>query len=89
MVQVYSAYEAKAKFSEILRKVKAGQRVIISYHGEEVAEIRPLETPRSLEASLQQLEADGILSPPTRRQGRLAPVARRPGALARFLESRE
>jgi prevent-host-death family protein len=66
MVQVYSAYEAKAKFSEILRKVKAGQRVIISYHGEEIAEIRPLETPRSLEASLQQLEADGILSPLTR-----------------------
>ena len=89
MVQVYSAYEAKAKFSEILRKVKAGQRVIISYHGEEVAEIRPLETPRSLEASLQQLEADGILSPPTRRHGHLAPVARRSGALARFLESRE
>jgi prevent-host-death family protein len=89
MVQVYSAYEAKAKFSEILRKVKAGQRVIISYRGEEVAEIRPLETPRSLEASLQQLEADGILSPPIRRQGRLTPVARRPGALARFLESRE
>jgi prevent-host-death family protein len=89
MVQVYSAYEAKAKFSEILRKVKAGQRVIISYHGEEVAEIRPIETPRSLEASLQQLAADGILSPPTRRPGRLAPVARRPGALAQFLESRE
>lgn len=89
MVQVYSAYEAKAKFSEILRKVKAGQRVIISYRGEEVAEIRPLETPRALEASLQQLEADGILSPPIRRQGRFTPVARRPGALARFLESRE
>jgi prevent-host-death family protein len=89
MAQVYSAYEAKAKFSEILRKVKAGQRVIISYRGEEVSEIRPLETPRSLEASLQQLEADGILSHPIRRQGRLTPVARRPGALARFLESRE
>ena len=89
MVQVYSAYEAKLKFGEILRKVKTGQQVIISYRGEEVAEIRPLETPRSLEASLQQLEADGILSPPTRRQGRLAPVARQPGALARFLESRE
>jgi prevent-host-death family protein len=89
MAQVYSAYEAKAKVSEMLRKVKAGQRVIISYRGEEVAEIRPLETPRSLEASLQQLEADGILSHPIRRQGRLTPVARRPGALARFLESRE
>jgi prevent-host-death family protein len=89
MVRVYSAYEAKAKFSEILRKVKAGQRVIISYRGEEVAEIRPLQTPRSLEASLPQLEADGILSPPIQRQSRLTPVARRPGALARFLESRE
>ena len=89
MAQVYSAYEAKAKFSEILRKVQAGQRVIISYHGKQVAEIRPLETPSSLEASLQQLEADGVLGPPARCDGELAAVVHRPGAWARFLESRE
>ncbi len=90
MAQVYSTYEAKAKFSEILRKVKAGQRVIISYRGEQVAEIRPIESvPLSLEVSLKQMQAEGTIGSPAQRQGHLEPVAKRPGALARFLESRE
>lgn len=90
MVQVYSTYEAKAKFSEILRKVKAGQRVIISYRGEQVAEIRPLEAaPPSLEASLKQLQADGVVAPSAQRKGNLKPIIKRTGALARFLASRE
>lgn len=90
MANVYSAYEAKAKFSEILRKVKAGQRIIISYRGQQVAEIRPIEAaPLSLEASLKQMQADGVLSPPARRQGDLKAIEKRSGALSRFLESRE
>ena len=88
MAQTYSAYEAKAKFSEILRKVRAGQRIVISYRGEAVAEIRPL-APQSLEASLKQLEAEGVIGPPAGPQGDLKPVAKRPGALARFLASRK
>lgn len=89
-MQVYSTYEAKAKFSEIIRKVKAGQRVIISYRGEQVAEIRPIEpAPLLFEGDLKQLQADGIIGPPARRKGKLEPVAKRPGALSRFLESRE
>jgi prevent-host-death family protein len=83
----YSTYEAKAKFSEILRKVRAGQKVVIAYHGEEVAEIRPLEK-KSLAASLHDLEQQGILSPQAEPRRDLAPVVRKPGALARFLESR-
>ena len=39
MARVYSTYEAKAKLSEILRKVRAGQKVGISYRGELVAEV--------------------------------------------------
>ncbi len=89
MAQIYSAYEAKAKFSEILRKVKAGQRIIISYRGEEVAEICPIIAPQSLEASLKQLETEGVISPPARQDSELKPIAKRPGALARFLASRE
>ena len=34
MAQTYSTYEAKARFSETIRKVRAGQRIIIS-HGDE------------------------------------------------------
>ena len=90
MAQVYSAYEAKARFSEVLRKVLAGQRIVISYHGKEVAEIAPVR-PRDLrtEESLQRLEDLGLLGPAAERSGRLRRVAGRPGALRRFLESRE
>ena len=33
MAHVYSTYEAKARFSEVIRKVRAGQRVVIAYRG--------------------------------------------------------
>ena len=62
MSKVYSTYEAKAKFSEILRKVRAGGTVRISYHGEEVAEVRPLPPPQNLEGSLRRMEKEGVPS---------------------------
>ena len=90
MSDVYSTYEAKARFSEILRKVRAGRRVRISYRGEEVAEIAPIEPAgRSLAASLKRLEEAGLIGPASRPAGRLRPITKRPGALARFLESRD
>jgi prevent-host-death family protein len=90
MAQTYSTYEAKAKFSELLRKVRAGQRVLIAYHGKAIAEIRPLqEAGGGLEASLKRLEDEGILSRGAKPARRLRPLAKRPGALARFLESRD
>ncbi len=90
MAVTYSTYEAKAKFSEVMRKVRAGQRVVIAYRGEEVAEIRPLEGTRtSLRKALARLEDHGLLSRHPGRVGRLRAVARKPGALKRFLESRE
>jgi prevent-host-death family protein len=90
MADTYATYEAKAKFSEILRKVRAGQRVLIAYRGEEIAEIRPL-SPKGhrLRKSLKQLEDQGVLSRPQPSRGPLRPLARKPGALARFLGSRE
>ncbi len=89
MPRVYSTYEAKAKFSEILRKVRAGDRVLISYRGETVAEIRPVEKVESIEEKIRQLRAEGVLGPEAERKGELRPIARRPGALKRFLESRD
>ena len=57
MAQTYSTYEAKAKFSEVMRKVRAGQRIVIAYRGEKIAEIRPIEgTQAGLEKSLGRLE---------------------------------
>ena len=90
MTETYSTYEAKAKFSEILRKVRAGQRVVIAYRGEEIAEIRPIETSGDrLGKSLKRLEDQGLLSRARTPTGPLKPLVKRPGALARFLVSRE
>ena len=89
MAKTYSTYEAKAKFSEILRKVRAGESVYVSYRGEEVAEIRPVETRETLERRLRRLEEQGVVTPRKKPRRPLGPIARRPGALQRFLESRD
>lgn len=91
-VPTYSTYEAKARFSEILRQVRAGESVLITYRGTEVAEIRPIAARESLEERLERLERSRVLASGVRKatQGRtLEPVAERPGALGRFLKSRE
>ena len=85
----YSTYEAKARFSEILRKVRSGESVFISYRGREVAEIRPIQEKSSVEERLRRLEKRGILSSPPSTESELAPLRRSPGALERFLESRD
>ncbi len=90
--RIYSTYEAKARFSEILRQVRAGNSVFITYRGLEVAEIRPIETNESVEQKLERLERSGVLSSGSwepLKGGTLEPVAARSGALERFLESRE
>ncbi len=89
MRKTYSTYEAKARFSEILRQVRAGETVYISYRGAEVAEIRPIERDESVEEALQRLRREGLLGPAAVRQGGLGVVRRSPGALGRFLASRE
>jgi prevent-host-death family protein len=90
MAETYSTYEVKAKFSEILRKVRAGQSVVIAYRGEEIAEIRPIATNvNPIERPLKRLEEQGLLSGPRIPTGPLKPLAKRPGALARFLASRK
>jgi prevent-host-death family protein len=88
MSNLYSTYEAKARFSELLRKVREGQTVTISYHGEPVAELRPIEKPAGTAARLERLLDRGVLVPAEARRGRLTSVAHRPGALERFLADR-
>jgi prevent-host-death family protein len=88
----YSIYEAKAKLSEILRLVRDREEtVIVSYHGKPIAEIRPIarSDDESLEERLSRLRASGVVTSPREPIGTLAPVARRTGALHRFLEERD
>ena len=91
----YTAKEAAEKLPEILERVKAGEPVLLTENGEQIAEIRPVDEhalegleSSSEEAILRELEERGILESPTGPREELGPIAKRPGALARFLESR-
>jgi prevent-host-death family protein len=94
VAETYSTYEAKSRFSEIIRRVREGRRVVISYHGEPVAEISPIVRPRGgLGESLAGLERDGLIAGGHRRPAEAMATwratAKRPGALKRFLKSRD
>ncbi len=86
--KTFSTYEAKARFSELLRRVRDGDRVRISYHGRTVAEMRPVYD-AGVDRALAELEEQGILDRPTAPSGRLEPLVKKKGALRRFLETRE
>ncbi|MDT8368365.1 MAG: type II toxin-antitoxin system prevent-host-death family antitoxin [Longimicrobiales bacterium] len=85
----FSTYDAKARFSEVLRRVREGRTVTVTWHGEPVAEIRPLDPSGGIEARLDWMRSRGLLSVVGPGERRFHPVARRPGALRRFLEERE
>ena len=90
MPRTYSTYEAKSRFSAVIRQVRSGQRVVISYRGEPVAEIRPIEPSKPLLAGrLAHLKDQGVLLPQPSGKKALRPVGRRRGALARFLAERD
>jgi len=89
MTRIYSTYEAKARFSEILRRVREGTSVQISYRGKPVAEIRPLDPDPTLASRLDELRARGVVVSAGGSEVRPARVARRPGALERFLTERD
>lgn len=85
---VYSTYEAKARFSEVMRRVREGRTITITYQGEPVAEIRPLDRAGGTKARMEWLRGRGALKDASSRST-LTPVARRPGALDRFLADRD
>jgi len=85
----YPVHEAKAKLSEILRRVKKGRSVTISERGREIARIVPIGEQDGLHARLQRLEHEGLIVLARRSPEGLRPLARRPGAVRRFLASRE
>jgi prevent-host-death family protein len=85
----YSTYEAKARFSELLRKVRDGRVITVTYHGEPIAEIRPVAGGSGTAARIARLRERGLLTDAGERKARLEPVARRRGALQRFLEERD
>ncbi len=90
MTETYSTYDAKARLSEILRKVEDGRTVYISRRGETIAEIRPVRRgPVTLEQRVIELTARGVLTAPTNPRRPMQPIAHIPGALRRFLDERD
>lgn len=94
MTDEYSLYDAKAKLSALVRRVREGQSVIITVHGEPVAELRPIQKPaaQSVEARIAELTARGEITPARRSPGErpVFPVGEPvPGALQRFLDDRD
>ena len=89
MTRTFSTYDAKARFSEVLRHVRGGECVVVTWHGQPVAEIRPIELAVTFPARLETMVAEGTLTYAAGNKEALQPVIHRSGALERFLEERE
>ncbi len=88
MTDLLSVYEAKARFSEVIRQVREGRTITISYRGEPVAEIRPTPKSESFATRIEDLRRRGILIRSKGPRGELVPGEASPGALDRFLSER-
>jgi len=95
MTDEYPLYDAKAKLSALVRQVREGRTIIITVHGERVAELRPYQAqsgPQTLADRYAELQARGEII-----ASRLAPGETsslrvgtpHPGALQRFLDERD
>ena len=86
----YSASEPRARFSEIIRHVRGGRTVTVSYRGKPVAEVRPIrERAVTIEERNEELERRGVLVGPRGPRRPFKVGAHVPGALDTFLEERD
>lgn len=89
MTIVYSTFETKTKFSEVLKLVRSGKTVSVSYRGKPVAEIRPIaETKLSNDERLEELRKRGVYIPAKSTLSAFKSNVQRRGAVKRFLEDR-
>jgi prevent-host-death family protein len=94
MPDEYSIYDAKAKLSALVRQVREGRSVVITVHGEPVAELRPYQKPdrpQTFAERIAELTARGEIIPAKMKPSdprAFPPGTPRPGALQRFLDDR-
>lgn len=89
-MRTYSIYDAKAKLSELIRFVKKFGPVIITERNKPVVQVIPVPEPaKTLEERTKELEAAGLISKGTKPLSIIRPLYKKPGALKRFLESRD
>ena len=86
---VYSTVETKTKFSEVLKLVRSGKIVTVSYRGKPVAEIRPIaEKNLSNNERLEELRKRGAYIPAKSPLSVFKSSVQRPDAVNGFLEDR-
>lgn len=88
MKSKYSIYEAKTHLSRIIRQVRDHQEVVITDRGKEVARVVPAVEMTHFEKRVEAFRRAGLITPAVGRPSDIKPIARRPGALKRFLETR-
>ena len=74
--------------SEILRLVRQNRSVIITDRGKEVARVVPMVESSNFEKRVEAMKRAGIITTAVGRPSEIKPIARRPGALKRFLDTR-
>jgi prevent-host-death family protein len=85
----YAIHEAKARFSELVRAARGGRELTITDRGRPVARLVGISEATRLADRLLDLQAQGVLTAyPATTAVDLEPVARRRGALGRFLATR-
>ena len=65
---VVGARELKVRLGTYLRRVRQGQRLIVTDRGHPVAELRPIGGEAGAGAFLAELEARGVVTRPTRKR---------------------
>jgi prevent-host-death family protein len=59
--------ELRIRLGTYLRRVRNGQRLVVTDRGQPVAELRPMEAGTAIDAILVELEARGMVTRPTRK----------------------
>ncbi len=88
MSKTYSIYETKAKLSEILRQVKAGQEIIVSERGHPIAKISSFSPKEGWEGRIEALITGGQIIKAAEKTD-LEILVKRKGALETFLAERD
>lgn len=86
MKHAYSIYETKTHLSRLLKRVKAGEEVVISERNVPIAKVIPLSL-SSFEEKIKHLSATGTIL--TAEKKSFPHGIRKPGGVTRFLEERE
>jgi len=89
---VVGSRELKTRLGQYLQRVRAGETILVTDRGRPVAELRPVgASDDPMEEALRRMEAEGLLTRPTRRGGLtpFEPIELPAGVSASDLVSRE